>query len=315
MELRQLGRTGLRVSKLALGTMSWGRDTDEAEAHEQFTAYRDAGGFVLDTAASYSAGESEKLLGKFLASPAQRDDVIVVTKAGTLRRGEHSLIDASRSNLLGTLDASLSRLNTDYVDLFLLHHPDPQTPAEEIIATLEIAIHSGRARYVGISNHSAWQTAHLATLAKQAGIELAGAQVEYSLVQRQAEHELTSACLQLGVGIMAWSPLGRGVLTGKYRNTIPADSRAASAHLAGFVQPYLNSHTASIVEAVLTAASGLQLSALEVSLAWVLSKPAVSCAVVGARTAAQLKDSLAAVQIDLPEPLQVALDDVSATSR
>src|SRR5690606_4391896 len=165
-------------------------------------------------------------------------DVVLCSKAGVRRTAHGPVVDASRGALLDSLDESLARLRTDHLDLWLVQAPDPRTPMAETVGALRHAVDSGRTRYVGLSNHAGWQTAHAATLLSPAP-ELAATQVEYSLLQRGVEREVLPAAVGLGVGLLAWSPLGRGVLTGKYRHSIPADSRAASAHLAGFVAPYL----------------------------------------------------------------------------
>ena len=309
MEERRLGRTGLRVSTLGLGTLTWARDTDEHEAGEQLRAFVDAGGTLLDTAAHYADGDAERLVGELLRTTVSRDDVVLVTKAGVRATARGNVVDASRGALLRGLDASLARLGTDHVDLWLVQAPDPGTPLAETVDALRLAVSSGRARYVGLSNHAGWQTARAATLLEPTG--LAAVEVEYSLLQRGVEREVVPAAAELGVGLLAWSPLGRGVLTGKYRRTIPADSRAASAHLAGFVEPYLGSDAAAVVEALVTAAAGLERAPLEVALGWVLGRPQVASAVVGARTAAQLRAALSA-DLDVPASIRDALDEVSA---
>ena len=307
---RQLGRTGLHVSHLGLGTMTWGRDTDEDEAAEQLRDFVAAGGTLLDTAASYSAGAAEELIGSLLGTEAEREDVVLVTKGGVRRTRSGAIVDASRSSLLDSLDASLARLGTDHVEVFLVQAPDPRTPLEETASALRTAVTSGRARYVGLSNHPGWQTARAATLLADVG--LAAVEVEYSLLERGVEREVLPACADLGIGALAWSPLGRGVLTGKYRRTIPADSRAASAHLAGFVQPYLGADSLAVVDALVIAADGLGRAPLEVALAWVRSRPGVSSAIVGARTPAHLRGALAAEDLELPHEILAALDEVSA---
>ncbi len=296
---------------LGLGTMTWGRDTDEHDAAEQFRDFYDAGGTVIDTAASYADGASESLVGQFVKT-VERDDVVLMTKAGVRSTRTGNILDASRGALLTSLDASLVRLGTDYVDLFVVQAPDPRTPLTETISALEHAVRSGKARYVGLSNHPAWMTARAATLLERSSAELAAVQVEYSLLQRGIEREVVPAVVDCGAGIIAWSPLGRGVLTGKYRRTIPADSRAASAHLAGFVQPYLDSSASAVVEAVSTAAAGLGREPLEVALAWLLPRANVASALVGARTPAQLRASMNALSLVLPIEVLDALDEVSA---
>lgn len=302
MERRRAGATGLEVSRLALGTMAWSRDTDEVEAGLQLDAFLDSGGTLVDTAASYAEGGAETLLGSLMQGSVSRRDVQIATKAGA--------VEASLDTLLATLDESLGRLGTDYVDLFLVHAFDASTPLDETLHALEIAVKSGRARYVGISNFPGWATARAATLATRPS--LAVTEVEYSLAQRGVEREVMPAARALGLGILAWSPLGRGVLTGKYRNGIPADSRAASDHLAGFVEPYLGSRIGAIVDSLITAADGLGRSPHEVALAWVRDAPGVTSAIVGARTAEQLAPSLEAESLTLPDSIRDALSEVSA---
>lgn len=309
MEERLLGRTGLRVSAIGLGTLTWARDTDEQEAAEQLRDFVDAGGTLIDTAASYADGGAEELIGSLLGTVVNRDDVVLCTKGGVRRTSRGGVVDASRGALLASLDASLARLGTDHVDVFLVQSPDPRTPLAETAAALRHAVDSGRARYAGLSNHAGWQTARVATLLEHAA-PLAAVEVEYSLLQRGVEREVLPAASALGLGVLAWSPLGRGVLTGKYRRTVPADSRAASAHLAGFVAPYLGAPSARVLDALLTAADGLERSALELALSWVLSRPGVSSALVGARTAAQLRTALDA-DTQLPAAIGAALDEVS----
>lgn len=310
MEERHLGRTGLRVSRLGLGTMTWSRDTDEHEATEQLRDFVDAGGTLVDTSASYADGGAEELLGTLLGDVVDRDEVVLCTKAGVRRTATGAVVDGSRGALLASLDASLRRLGTDHVDLFLVQTPDPRTPLEETASALRLAVSSGRARYVGLANHAGWQVARTASLLEP-DPGLAAVQAEYSLLQRGIEREVVPAALALGAGVLAWSPLGRGVLTGKYRRTIPADSRAASPHLAGFVEPYLARDSAAVVEALATAAAGLDRAPLEVALAWLAERPGLASSVVGARTADQLRGSLAALDLELPLELRHALDEVS----
>ncbi|GGB95942.1 aldo/keto reductase [Cellulomonas carbonis] len=309
MEERRVGGTGMRVSALGLGTLTWSRDTDEHDAAELLRTFVDAGGTLVDTAASYADGAAEELVGSLLRTTVARDEVVLCTKGGVRRTAHGGVVDASRGALLDSLDGSLDRLGTDHVDLWLVQAPDPRTPLDETVRTLEHVLASGRARYVGLSNHSGWQTARAATLLGPGA--LAAVEVEYSLLQRGVEREVVPAAAALGVGVLAWSPLGRGVLTGKYRRTVPADSRAASAHLAGFVQPYLGRGSTPVVEALVTAAEGLGRSPLELALAWVLGRPQVSSAIVGARTPAQLRAALS-VGTALPEAIAAALDEVSA---
>jgi aryl-alcohol dehydrogenase-like predicted oxidoreductase len=316
MQQRYLGRTGLQVSRLGLGIWSWGRDTDEHEARDQLVAFTEAGGTLVDTAAGYGDGASEALLGQLLGDVVRRDDVVLATKAGVgMSRGERRF-DASRGYLLGTLDASLERLQVDHVDLWQVHVWDDRTPLEETLSALDLAVSSGRAAYAGVSNYSGWQSAQAATWqrAVPGRAPVCSNQVEYSLLNRAPEAEVLPAASALGLGVLAWSPLGRGVLTGKYRSGTPADSRAASPHFAEFVRSYLDERSARIVEAVARAADGLDWSPLEVALTWVRDRPGVTAPIVGARTAAQLRGSLTVEELELPAQIVSALDDVSAGS-
>lgn len=314
MQQRYVGTTGLRVSRLALGTMTWGRDTDEHEARDQLKMFVEAGGTVLDTAVGYGDGASESLIGSLLGTVVDRDDVVLATKAGIARRSGRRRVDVSRGALLRQLDVSLERLGVDHVDLWQVHTWADDTPLEETLSAIDTAVSSGRAAYAGISNYSGWQTAQAATWqrAVPGRAPLASTQVELSLLNRRVEAEVIPAAEALGLGVFAWSPLGRGVLTGKYRTGTPADSRGASGHLAGFVEPYLTDAHRGVVEAVARAAEGLGWSPLEVALAWVRDHPGVTAPVVGARTAAQLRGVLSVEECELPPELRAALDDVSA---
>jgi len=313
MQQRRLGRSGLTVSCLGLGTWLWGQDTDEHEAKDALTAYVDAGGTLVDTAAGYGDGASEQVLGALLGQVVPRDELVVATKAGLgTRRGEWGA-DTSRGGLLRQLDGSLRRLRVDYVDLWQVHIWSRSAPWQETLAALDHAVATGRTRYVGISNWTGWQTG-LAVGWQSAVPDRApviSTQVEYSLLNRAIEDEVLPAARALGMGVLAWSPLGRGVLTGKYRAGIPADSRAATPHLGSNVDPYLDEGSHGIVEAVVRAADGLSLSPIHVALAWLLARPGVSSALIGARTTAQLVASLEAWAVDLPQEIVAALDDVS----
>jgi aryl-alcohol dehydrogenase-like predicted oxidoreductase len=311
---RHLGRSGLVVSRLALGTMTWGRDTDEDDAAAQLVAFREAGGTLVDTANTYAGGESERVLGRLLGDVVPREEVLVATKAYGVTGPTVMQRGTSRGALLAALEASLRRLQVDHVDLWQLHAWDPVTPWEEAMAALDSAVTAGKVRYAGVSNYSGWQLGATAThqRAWPGRAPLVTNQVEYSLLQRGVEREVVPAGLALGVGLLPWSPLGRGVLTGKYRGGAPSDSRGASEHFEAFVRPYLDARGRSVVDAVVTAADGLGVSPVAVALAWVRDRPGVVAPIVGARTAAQLRGSLAAESVQLPAEIRSALDDVSA---
>ncbi|MGH3424041.1 MAG: aldo/keto reductase [Nocardioidaceae bacterium] len=315
MEQRRLGRSGLFVSRLGLGAMTWGRDTDETEAAAELTAFVEAGGTLVDTADVYADGESERVLGRLLRDVVARSDVVVATKAGSVPYDRRAR-DASRRHLLDALDASLGRLGLDHIDLWQVHAWDDATPLDETLAALDVAVSSGRVRYVGVSNHRGWQLAKSATwqAAWPGRAAVVSAQAEYSLLCRATEDELIPAAVDLGVGVLPWSPLGRGVLTGKYHTGTPADSRAASPHFADFVRPYLDDRARGIVGSVITAAEGLGVSPLTVALSWVRDRPGVVAPIVGARTAGQLLGALEAEEVTLPREIREALDDVSTAA-
>lgn len=303
------------MSALGLGTMTWGRDTDAQDAGQQLRDFTEAGGTFVDTAGSYGDGASEEILGSLLGSLVDRDEVVVATKGGLRRTPGGMVVDSSRGALLSCLDASLRRLGTDHVDLFLVQAPDPHTPLEETVSALRHMVVSGRARYVGLANHAGWHTGYAAAaLRSGAGVELAALEVEHSLLNRECEQDLAPATQALGVGLLTWSALGRGVLTGKYRRSLPSDSRGASSQLSGFVEPYLDARGSAVVDAVCTAASGLGRAPLEVALAWVLGRSYVSSAIVGARTPVQLRESLRSLDLVLPGAVGAALDEVSHPS-
>lgn len=314
MEKRRLGGSGLTVSRLALGTMMWGREIDEHEARDQLTAFVEAGGTLVDAAANYADGAGEAVLGTLIGKAVSRSDVVLATKAGVVRRGGEAHVDVSRKSLLDQLDESLDRLDVDHVDLWQVHAWSDDVPLDETLSALDHAVTTGRTRYVGISNYGGWQTAWAAVtqLASPARASLVSTQVEYSLLQRSVEAEVVPAARQFGLGVLPWSPLGRGALTGKYRDGTPADSRAADPRLAAFLAPYLDARSRQIVEAVCTAAEGLDALPLEVALAWVRDRPGVTAPVIGARTTVQLADILASDDLELPPEIRTALDEVSA---
>jgi aryl-alcohol dehydrogenase-like predicted oxidoreductase len=309
MQQRYVGNSGFRVSALSLGTMTWAQQSDEHDAAELLRAFLDAGGTLVDTAGSYADGQAEALLGALLGDVVPRSEVVISTKAGVSSVEGRRSIDASRGAMLASLDASLARLGTDHVDIWFAHAWDGNVPLEETLSALEVAVRSGRARYVGISNYNGWQTAKAAAMA---GFTMVANQSEYSLLKRGPEDELIPAIEDAGLGLMAWAPLGRGVLSGKYRSQMPADSRAAQGSMTSYVEPYLNPRATRIVEAVAMAARGLGRSASDVALSWLLSRPGVSTAVIGPRNAVQLKELLDAQLSPVPAEIARALEDVSA---
>ena len=313
--MRRAGKTGLQISRLGLGTMTWGRDTDTHEAAEQMRCYIEAGGNFIDTASTYADGDAERVIGGLIGTFFEREEVVIATKAGISFPDGQRTVDNSRHHLIAELDRSLTRLGTDYVDLWQVHTWDENVPLEDTLSALDYAYSSGKARYVGVSNFNGWQSARAITVqeSNSAKAPITTLQNEYSLLNRSIENEIIDCAHSLDVGILAWSPLGRGVLTGKYRASIPADSRGATPHFANFIAPYLNSQSARIVEAVVAAAGGLGYSPLEVALAWVRDAPGVTSAIVGARTGAQLRGIMTVEEVILPEVVRNALDEVSSS--
>lgn len=312
MEMRRVGDSGLQVSRLGLGTLTWARDTNAENARELLTSFCAAGGNLIDTAAAYAGGDAERLIAKLTREVVDRDDLVIATKAGFAIQGGKRITDTSRRALLRDLEGSLRRLDTDHVDIWQVHAWGG-APLEETLSALDHAVTSGKARYVGVSNFVGWQTAQAATWqrAVPGRSAITSTQVEYSLLARRAEVEVLPAVRALGLGCFPWSPLGRGVLTGKYRTGIPRNSRAASDHFSWFTEPYLQTRSRAVVEAVAKAADGLDLDPLQVALLWVRDAPGVTAPLLGARNAAQLEPALATEGKALPDEIAAALDDVS----
>ncbi len=315
MEQRRLGSSGLVVSRMALGTMMWGLDADEDDAGAQTRAFLDSGGTLVDTADVYAEGESERSIGRLLRGSFAREEILLATKAslptgpGRMDRGN------SRGHLLAALERSLHRLSVDHIDLWQLHTYDDETPLEETLAALDHAVDSGKVRYLGISNFSGWQSARAATWQRvwPGRAPIVSHQIEYSLLRRDVEAEIVPAAQGLGLGVLPYSPLARGVLTGKYRHATPSDSRGAHPDWSQHIDPLRTPRDQRIVEAVITAADGLGTSPLAVSLSWVRDQPGVTAPIVGARTVGQLTGSLAAENLTLPAEIRRALDDVSGS--
>lgn len=291
--------------------MTWGGDTSPAEVRDLMHTYVEAGGNLLDTAAAYGNGAAEATIGELIARDFVRDDLVIATKAGFVQRNGERFIDNSRRTLMSDLEASLRRLRTDHVDLWQIHAWG-ETPLEETLATLDHAVESGKARYVGVSNFVGWQTAQAATWqrADQTRVPLSSAQVEYSLLARRAEVEILPAVRANELGFFPWSPLGRGVLTGKYRGGVPRDSRGAG-RFSWFVEEYLEARSRTVVDAVAKAADGLGWTPLQVALAWVRDVPGVTAPLLGARTTRQLAECLTVEELTLPHQIAEALDDIS----
>ena len=315
MKIRRLGRTGLKVSNLCLGAMTFGNEQfgcDESSSRKIIDRFLEAGGNFIDTADVYSGGGvSEEILGRALQD--RRQAVVVATKvAGPMGPGPNDL-GLSRKHILDSVDASLERLRTDYIDLYQVHAYDPTTPLDETLRALDDCVRSGKVRYVGCSNYSAWQLARANGIAR----ELGGArydclQPQYSLVCRYIEREHIPLCLEEGIGVIPWSPLGGGVLTGKFRagEEPPQGTRIGAEEMAR--DRFLTERNLEIAETVVQVAQQLGRSPSQIALAWVVQQPGITSPIFGARTLEQLEDNLAAADLVLDEESLKRLDEASA---
>lgn len=299
------------MSGLGLGTLAWGRDTPGDEAAGQLRAFAEAGGTIVDTSPAYGDGLAEAVLAELIDDVVPRRELVISGSAGidpSAPVGRR--VDCSRRALLGQLDATLTALGTDHLDIWQVAAWDVHTPVEEVVDTCEYAVRSGKVRYTGVRGHLGWQ---LATVAGAAGSpNMVAAQAEYSLLARGVEDELVPAAAHHGMGLLAAVPLAGGVLTGKYRDGTPSDSRGADPARAGIVRAYLNDEALRVIDAVVTAADGLGTSPLAVALAWVRDRTGVGSAIVGTRDLAQLTGALVAADLTLPPAITAALDDVSS---
>jgi aryl-alcohol dehydrogenase-like predicted oxidoreductase len=319
MEYRQLGRSGLRVSALSLGTMSFGDAgpgapvgmTDATGAARQVDLCLEAGVNLIDTANAYSAGVSEEILGKVLRG--RRDRVVLATKARFPTGDGPNDAGLSRHHLIEACDASLRRLQTDHIDLYQVHQWDGQTPLEETLDALDTLVRQGKVRYVGCSNFSGWQVTKALGISDRLGLQrFVSQQIHYTLQAREAEYELVPVSLDQGLGILVWSPLAGGLLSGKYRRDRQAPE--GSRHLSDWDEPpvYDPERLHDIVDVLVEIGEGHGVSAAQVALAWLLGRPGVSSVVIGARTDEQLADNLAAAGLELGEDERARLDEVSA---
>jgi aryl-alcohol dehydrogenase-like predicted oxidoreductase len=310
---RVLGQSDLLVSRIGLGTATWGITTDEGEAALQIKEFAESGGNLVDTADIYGDGRSEHVLGRVLDRVVPRSNVILTTKAAALPGGPPLRTDASRGHLLPALEASLRRMRTDYVDLWQLQFWDPATPLDETLSAIDTAIATGRARYAGICNYTGWQAAKAATRqVSRWSAPLISMGAQYSLLERGIEREIIPAAADSGLGVLPSAPLGHGPLTGTRHAGVPAE-RACNQLFTWYADRFLGEErTARIVEATTAAAASIGATPLAVALAWVRDRPSVVAPIVGARTAEELRESLDAEGLDLPEEIRRQLDEVSA---
>ncbi len=327
-DYRLLGRSGLRVSPMSLGTMTFGQDwgwgADEAAARRQFDLYVDAGGNFIDTANIYTNGSSETLLGKFSAGRRER---LVIASKYSLNPfpGDPNGGGNHRKNLIQSVEASLKRLGTDYLDLLYLHIWDGTTPIEEVMRGFDDLVRAGKIVYAGISDTPAWQVARMQTLAELRGwAPLVALQIEYSLAQRTVERELVPMADALGLSVLAWSPLAMGVLTGKYRRADLEQLRAQGAGnspggdggrgAVAYSHDMLDERSLGIGEQVAEVATEAGHSPAQVALAWLLQRPGAPIPIVGARTPEQLQDNLGALAVKLDPAQLQRLDAASAVA-
>jgi aryl-alcohol dehydrogenase-like predicted oxidoreductase len=316
---RLMGSSGLRVSPLALGTMTfgtdWGWGADRDEARRMFDTYVDRGGNFIDSANVYTEGTSERLVGEFAAE--RRDQLVIATKyTAATRRGDPNSGGNHRKSMVRSVEDSLRRLRTDYIDLLYLHVWDGTAPVEEILRAMDDLVRAGKVVYVGISDTPAWQVARMRAIADLRGWSpLVALQIEYSLIERTVERELMPMARELGLGVVPWSPLASGVLAGKYSrfdlDEGSADPTGTRKNVA-LANGALTERGLGIAEVVKYVAAELGATRSQVALAWTLLNPAVTAPIVGARTLAQLEDNLGALDVELPAEQRARLDEASA---
>jgi aryl-alcohol dehydrogenase (NADP+) len=318
MQLRNLGTSGTIVSEYALGTMTFGAEADEQTSHAILERYLDAGGNLVDTADVYSAGVSETIIGRWLArNHGRRDGIVIATKGRFPMGAGPNDLGLSRTHLRSALDASLRRLGVDHIDLYQLHAWDALTPLEETLRFLDDAVTAGKISYYGFSNYLGWQLTKAVAVAKAHGwAPPVTLQPQYSLLVRGIEHEVVPAALDAGVGLLPWSPLAGGWLSGKYsRDESPTGATRLGENPTRGMEAWearnADEHTWRVVDAVREVAGQLGSTPSRVALSWLADRPAVTSVILGARTVEQLEDNLAAADLDLPHDLRTRLDDVS----
>ena len=317
MEYRYLGRTGLKVSELCLGAMTFGRESIESESHQMLDYFKTMGGNFIDTADVYSKGLSETILGRWLKGQ-NREDFVIATKVRFNMGDSPNDIGLSRKHILAGIDASLKRLGTDYVDLYQIHSWDPGTPLEEILQTLDGLVESGKVRYIGASNVAAWQLQKAIDISRHNGWEpFSCLQPLYNLLDRELEWGLVPVCLNEGVGIIPWSPLRGGWLSGKYQRGMaapPGGTRVDEAEKQGWSESwsaYANEHTWSILDTLQAISADTGKSAAQIALNWLLQKPGVTAPIIGVRNLNHLKDNLGSTGWSLTGEQMTKLNDVS----
>jgi aryl-alcohol dehydrogenase-like predicted oxidoreductase len=310
MEYRRMGRTGLKVSELCLGTMTFGHSADEEESRRMVDAALEAGINFLDTANTYAGSRSEEYLGRILGD--RRRHLVLATKFFNPTGPGPNESGMSRVNIMHAVEDSLRRLQTDYLDLYYIHHVDTQTPLEEMLRALDDLVRQGKVRYTACSNYEAWRLATAMGLSDAHGwTRFDCYQPQYSLVVRDIEQELIPLCRHAGLGVVVWAPMAGGFLTGKYK---PGERTAAGTRSAegwAYPQAYFAASADETLTVLLEVAAELGRTPAQVAVRWVVEQPAITSAIVGARTAAQLADTLQAATFTLPEAARQRLDEVS----
>jgi aryl-alcohol dehydrogenase-like predicted oxidoreductase len=314
MEFRRLGRSGLKVSEICLGTMTFGHGTDADEAEHLVSAALDAGVIFFDTADGYSDGASEAMLGRALG--ARRRDVVIATKVFSPMGPGPNDSGMSRLHIVRAVEDSLRRLGTDYIDLYYIHHVDVQTPLEEMLRAFDDLVRQGKIRYTACSNYEAWRLMEALWISDSKGLARFEAyQPQYSLVVRDIEEELVPVCALKGLGMVVWSPLAGGYLSGKYQPGVDSLEGSRSAENWAFPTRYFHQSHKAILAKLLTIAHEVGRSPAQVAVRWILEQPQVASAILGARTTKQFADTLAAVGWRLPEEARRQLDEISALPR
>jgi aryl-alcohol dehydrogenase-like predicted oxidoreductase len=319
VEYRTLGSSGTAVSNLTLGTMTFGSETDEAGSHAQLDRFLEAGGTLVDTADVYSGNESERIIGRWLADrPADVTDRVVLATKGRFPTGSSpNDLGLSRRHLSRALDASLTRLQVDTIDLYQVHASDPFTPIEETLSFLDSAVRAGKLHYYGLSNFTGWQLQQAVDVAHYTGlVEPVTLQPQYNLLARDVEFEIVPAALANGIGLLPWSPLGGGWLTGKYaRDERPTGSTRLGENPDRGMEAYDARNTAQrtwdVVEAVRTVADSRGVTMAQIALSWLADRPSVTSVILGARTVGQLDDNLGAADLHLSAEETQLLSDAS----
>jgi aryl-alcohol dehydrogenase-like predicted oxidoreductase len=318
MDYRTLGNSGTVVSTLCLGTMTFGAESDEQVAHDQLDRFLEQGGNFLDTADVYADGESETIIGRWLAARSGARDRMVIATKGRFATGDGpNDVGLSRVRLTRALEASLRRLGVETIDLYQAHAWDPLTPLEETLRFFDDAVRAGKVHYVGVSNFIGWQLEKAALLTRHLGLApIVTLQPQYNLLQRAVEFELTQVCVNERIGILPWSPLGGGWLTGKYRREVaPTGATRLGEDPERGMEAYgrrnPEERTWRVIDAVRSVAEGSGVSMAQVALAWLVDRPAVTSVILGARALEQLDDNLGAADLHLSTEETALLNEAS----